>query len=185
MRENMKRVVIFGLLSSIGLIGTLASLYMTATWWARTHPDMTEMMRRMMGAGPVATPSTVDLPLIFLPALFLIIAASGLVGFTYHLAMPDIPKSQSRDNPLARADTHQMILRTLTPEERRVIEVLLLHNRVYLQKYLSKEAGLSRLRTHRLVKRLAERGILSVSPKGNTNEVRLSEWLRPPPQEGS
>ena len=101
-----------------------------------------------------------------------------------HLAMPDIPKSQSRDHPLARADTYQMILRTLTPEERRVIEVLLLHNQVYLQKYLAKEAGLSRLRTHRLVKRLAERGILSVSPKGNTNEVRLSEWLRPPPREG-
>jgi pyruvate/2-oxoglutarate dehydrogenase complex dihydrolipoamide dehydrogenase (E3) component len=46
------------------------------------------------------------------------------------------------------------------------------------QKYVGKEAGLSRLKTHRIVARFAERGIVTVKPLGNTNEVTVSDWVQ-------
>ena len=52
------------------------------------------------------------------------------------------------------------------------------HKGKYLQKYIRKEAGLSRLKTHRVVARLAERGLITLEKTGNTNEVRLAEWLK-------
>jgi uncharacterized membrane protein len=68
-------------------------------------------------------------------------------------------------------------VKTLTDEERKVIQVLTAHNGKYLQKYIRKEAGLSRLKTHRILVRLTDRGIVTLKKTGNTNEVQLSEWL--------
>jgi uncharacterized membrane protein len=47
-----------------------------------------------------------------------------------------------------------------------------------LQKYIRKEAGLSRLKTHRILARLAVRGIVTLNKFGNTNEVQLTDWLK-------
>ena len=66
----------------------------------------------------------------------------------------------------------------MTPEEQKVLSVLIAHQGKYLQKYVGKEAGLSRLKTHRIVARFAERGIVTVKPLGNTNEVTVSDWVK-------
>ena len=71
-----------------------------------------------------------------------------------------------------------LILKTMTPEEQKVYNVLTAHKGKYLQKYVVKESGLSRLKTHRIVARFAQRGIVTVSEFGNTNEITLSEWAR-------
>jgi uncharacterized membrane protein len=65
----------------------------------------------------------------------------------------------------------------MTPEEQKVINVLINHNGKYLQKYVTKEAGLSRLKTHRIVARFVKRGIVTVKEFGNTNEIALSDWV--------
>ena len=52
------------------------------------------------------------------------------------------------------------------------------HHGKYLQKYIVKEAGLSRLKTHRVVARFAQRGIVTVKEFGNTNEIQLSDWVK-------
>jgi uncharacterized membrane protein len=70
-----------------------------------------------------------------------------------------------------------VILKTMTPEEQKVLTVLIAHQGKYLQKYVGKEAGLNRLKTHRIVARFAERGIVTVKPLGNTNEVIVSDWV--------
>ena len=66
----------------------------------------------------------------------------------------------------------------MTPEEQKVLNTLIAHQGKYLQKYVVKEAGLSRLKTHRIVARFAERGIVTVKPVGNTNEVAISDWVK-------
>jgi len=71
-----------------------------------------------------------------------------------------------------------MVLRTLKPEERSVVNVLSVHGGAYLQKHITKEAGLSRLRTHRVVAALSERGIVTVERVGNTNQVSLAKWFQ-------
>ena len=68
-------------------------------------------------------------------------------------------------------------MRTSKPEEKRILEVLSAHNGVYLQKLIVKETDLSKLKTHRIISRFAERGIVTATKSGNTNEVRLATWL--------
>jgi hypothetical protein len=72
----------------------------------------------------------------------------------------------------------EVILKIMTPEEQKVLSVLIAHKGKYLQKYVGKEAELSRLKTHRIVARFAERGIVNVKPLGNTNEVTVSDWVK-------
>ena len=83
-------------------------------------------------------------------------------------APPVAPKTQNCD----------LILKTMTPEEQKVYNVLTAHKGKYLQKYVVKESGLSRLKTHRIVARFAQRGIVTVNEFGNTNEIILSEWAK-------
>ncbi|MGQ9468597.1 MAG: helix-turn-helix transcriptional regulator [Nitrososphaerales archaeon] len=75
--------------------------------------------------------------------------------------------------------SYDTILKTLKPDERLVLEVLRKHDGKYLQKWIRKETGLTRLKTHRIIARLAERGIVTVKTHGNTNEVALSSWIKP------
>jgi uncharacterized membrane protein len=72
----------------------------------------------------------------------------------------------------------EVLLKTMTPEEQKVLNVLISHQGKYLQKYVVKEAGLSRLKTHRVVARFAQRGIVTVNEFGNTNEIVLSDWVK-------
>jgi len=46
-----------------------------------------------------------------------------------------------------------------------------------LQKYVVKEGGLNRLKTHRIIARFAQRGIVTVKEFENTNGVLLSDWI--------
>ena len=70
-----------------------------------------------------------------------------------------------------------VLLKTMTPEEQKVLNVLINHKGKYLQKYIGREVGLSRLKTHRIIARFAQRGIVTVKEFGNTNEVLLSDWV--------
>jgi len=72
----------------------------------------------------------------------------------------------------------EILLKTMTPEEQKVLNVLINHKGKYLQKYVVKETGLSRLKTHRVVARFAQRGIVTVKEFGNTNEILLSDWVK-------
>jgi uncharacterized membrane protein len=72
----------------------------------------------------------------------------------------------------------EVLLKTMTPEEQKVLNVLISHQGKYLQKYVVKEAGLSRLKTHRVVARFAQRGLVTVNEFGNTNEIILSDWVK-------
>ena len=72
----------------------------------------------------------------------------------------------------------EVLLKTMTPEEQKVLNVLISHQGKYLQKYVVKEAGISRLQTHRVVARFAKRGIVTVNEFGNTNEIMLSDWVK-------
>ena len=124
----------------------------------------------------------------FLWALFAAIAAISIIsviGLVYYIAYPQIklgtakPTVASAINQSANtASPYESIEKTLTNEERKVINVLNAHEGKYLQKYITKETGLSKLKTHRIVARLAERGIVSSEKMGNTNQVYLANWLQ-------
>jgi hypothetical protein len=69
------------------------------------------------------------------------------------------------------------VLSTLKPDERKVVGAFKVHGGTYLQKFITRETSLSRLKTHRIVATLAERGIVLVGKQGSTNQVSLAKWF--------
>ncbi len=121
------------------------------------------------------------------------LAVVGIIGLIYFALFPEIRASRVLAQPLedssvsvsaatqvsgVNGSPYESVLKTLTADERKVIEVLSSHDGKYLQKYIRSETGLSRLQTHRIVARLAERGIITLEKTGNTNTVSMASWLK-------
>ena len=116
-----------------------------------------------------------DIP-FFIPLstlLFLCTVLASMVGVIYFLVLPEMKNYVAGNGK----DTISVVLKTLKPDEREVVRVLDAHGGTYLQKYITREAGLSRLKTHRVIAALSERGIVHVETQGNTNEVSLVKWF--------
>ena len=156
------------------------------------------MMGGMMGgnrgpSSPVQTQVTTQntvFPLVGFAAM-IGAAVMGTGGAIYYFTGPKIritdPESKTivDQTPQNTATPFASVSKTLATEERKVLDVLIAHNGKYLQKYIRAETGLSRLKTHRIVARLAERGIVTLERSGNTNEVHLSSWLQNKPFQNS
>jgi len=149
---------------------------------------MTSMMGQMMGnqnAGGAATPmpSYVWVSIVAL----LVLVVGGIAGLGYYFTFPEIRLTAAQTEPIkeppietrAPREDWSVLIRTSRPEEKVVLEAIAAHGGKYLQKFISKDSGLSKVKTHRIVARFAERGIVSVSKRGNTNEVALAPWLKP------
>jgi hypothetical protein len=105
--------------------------------------------------------------------LFLSTVLASIVGVIYFLVVPEMKNYVSSNGK----DNISVVLKTLKPEERKVVGVLDAHGGTYLQKFITKEAGLSRLKTHRVIAALSERGIVHVEKQRNTNQVTLLKWF--------
>ena len=145
------------------------------------------------GTGTIATANLWIIPITLIAAILV-----GAIGVSFYMVLPEIRNTRSTCEPTKNEhisatsietsgidvptsnvapNSCEVILKTMTPEEQKVLTVLIAHQGKYLQKYVGKEAGLSRLKTHRIVARFAERGIVTVKPLGNTNEVTISDWV--------
>lgn len=164
--------------------------WMQQMWSGHTTTEGTANnggMSGMMG-GTTATATNTWLP--YIGALFAVligITVVGVVGVAYYLVYPQIRMGATLKTVVAtlpvnkvatnRVIAYDTVTKTFTEEERKVITVLNNHDGKYLQKYIKTETGLSRLKTHRILARLSERGIVSLEKTGNTNQVYLASWL--------
>lgn len=69
-------------------------------------------------------------------------------------------------------------LRLLNPDERMVVEAVVRAGGTMLQKDISYELGFSRVKTHRTLVRLIERGVVTTEKEYNTNRIELADWLK-------
>jgi predicted transcriptional regulator len=146
-------------------------------------------MGGMMGQTGQTTYSTNPLISYFgvIFAVLIGVTVVGIVGLAYYVAYPQIRmgtvqstvayQNLTKDTQSV-SSPYELVSKTLTEEERKIIEVLNNHNGKYLQKYIRNDTGLSRLKTHRIIARLADRGIVTLEKTGNTNQVFLSNWLQ-------
>jgi predicted transcriptional regulator len=120
-------------------------------------------------------------------AVLIGVTVIGIVGMAYYVVYPQIrmgtAQSAAAYQNIAQktssvSSPYESVSKTLTEEERKIIEVLNDHNGKYLQKYIRNDTGLSRLKTHRIIARLADRGIVTLEKTGNTNQVYLADWLQ-------
>jgi uncharacterized membrane protein len=165
----MEKFKVLLIMLSAATVGLAVSIYILALFLAPNESPLTLLGRILTGG--FSPDLTVLIPLSSL--FFLSIVLASMVGVIYFLVLPEMKNFASGNGK----DTSSMVLRTLKPEEREVVEVLDAHGGTYLQKFITKEAGLSRLKTHRVVASLSERGIVHVEVRGNTNEVTLVKWF--------
>jgi hypothetical protein len=164
--EKLKVLLIMLLAATSGLA---VSIYILALLLAPTQSPLSVLARILTGG--FSPDLTILIPLSSL--LFLGIVLASMVGVIYFLVLPEMKNYASGNG----REAISVVLRTLKPEERKVVGVLDAHGGTYLQKFITKEAGLSRLKTHRVIAALSERGIVHVEERGNTNEVSLVKWF--------
>jgi len=143
-------------------------------------------MGGMMGSSPTPTTQTATNTILpYFGVLFAVligVTVVGVIGLVYYLVYPQIRVGNiqaplSLTQPVNGTSAYESVSKTLTNNERKIINVLQAHEGKYLQKYIKSETGLSRLQTHRIIARLSERGIVSLEKTGNTNQVYLANWL--------
>jgi len=180
----MRRTSFFTILIIVSvacLIGLF--VFMVYSFPSSDYPDWMSDMWSHMGGGMMG--GTTNPYLGYFGVLFILLMAVvvvSLAALIYFYLFPELKLGQTGtqrrfSETLKKPDAIESIRRTLTSDEQKILEVLENHNGKYLQKYLGKEAGLSRLKTHRILARFAERGIVTLEKKGNTNEVKLENWL--------
>ena len=183
----MRRVLAFVALAAAAGAG----LVLLTAWYLWSYQpqggSVSGMMGQMMGSNPgilSPMPGSVWGSLVVL----VIVVSIGFAGVAYYLAYPEIVTQETGAGKEApgQAEPEQVpgmswsvLVRTSRPEEKRVLEILAAHDGRYLQKFIVKESGLSKLKTHRILSRFAERGIVLAEKRGNTNEVSLAPWLHP------
>ena len=203
----MQRLRLFLLILTIA-IGVLLILVAASWYLAITSQSyyqsswMGQMWGGMMGSGGMGGSGTNSISYWWMIPVGLIgVVVFAVIGISFYLVFPEIRSSKSTCAPSkteqvqtvasavdndgkAVADsssssiTCEVLLKTMTPEEQKVLNVLRTHQGKYLQKYIGKEAGLNRLKTHRILARFAQRGIVTAKQFGNTNEISLSGWIQ-------
>ncbi len=121
------------------------------------------------------------------PTIMTASTAVVAVAVVYLIAFPAIrynaaseQEEQGQGLPASAYDPMDIVIRVTKPDERAALEVLKTSGGVCLQKDITYKTGFSKLKTHRIVSRLAERGIIQVKKVGKTNEIRGPPWLKTP-----
>ncbi len=101
----------------------------------------------------------------------LIVMASLVFGAGMYYLMAG--RVEAREMSMRR--NMDIMLRFLGDEERKVVKRLLESNGRMPQAELTRIQGLSKVRVHRIVKKLSARGIVETEKHGNTNVVTLAK----------
>jgi len=135
------------------------------------------MMSNMMGEAFGGLP-------FFWPMVLTASTTVATIVIVYVIAFPSIRYTmpgQEEQGGIASAivfDPMDIVMRASKPDERAVLEVVKQSGGVCLQKEIVYQTRLSKVKTHRIIARLAERGIILVKKSGKTNEISVPAWLR-------
>ena len=72
----------------------------------------------------------------------------------------------------------EVALRLMESDERRVVKAIVDAGGSMLQKDISYNLEISRVKTHRTLVKLINRGIVTAEKKYNTNNITLADWLQ-------
>jgi uncharacterized membrane protein len=161
--------------SVVGLILFSTAFFGTSTTNGRGH-----MMQDSSG---VLDSSNIGWLLLFVVPL---VVALGVI--VYMLTFPKIKQTpaaveapQTVMQSPHNKQTLDAVLKVLNEDERKVVETLASTKEgSMLQKEIRWKTNLSRVKIHRVVARLAERGIVIVEKQDNTNKVTLAGWITKP-----
>ncbi|VVC03175.1 Uncharacterised protein [Candidatus Burarchaeum australiense] len=96
---------------------------------------------------------------------------SGMMGYRMLNANIEKQKTIVKNNL-------ELLMHFLAPEEQEVVELLRKKEGRTTQSEIARLPGMTRLKAHRIVKKLVARGIIHVEREGKINLVRLVDELR-------
>lgn len=119
----------------------------------------------------------------FWPMVLTASTTVAIVAVAYVIAFPTIRYAmpgQEETGPIRwnMPNAIDVVMRVSKPDERAVLEVLKQSTGVCLQKDIVYQTRFSKVKTHRIIARLAERGVIVVKKSGKTNEISVPAWLR-------
>jgi len=165
------------------IIAVIAALVAFVSIAEAFLPGQSMMNGGMMGStfgGYMIWPST-----LLLSGIVLILVTGYLLAFPAIRYTPaprekKLSASQVMETPSSKPDPDalEVVMRVLKADEKAALEVLRSAGGKCLQKDITYKTGLSKLRTHRVVARLAERGVIQVRRVGKTNEITVPAWLK-------
>lgn len=134
------------------------------------------MMSSMMGGGFGEMS-------FFWPMVLTASTTVAIVAVAYMIAFPAIRyaapgQEETGLTPSNIPNAIDVVMRVSKPDERAVLEVLKQSAGVCLQKDIVYQTRFSKVKIHRIVARLAERGVIVVKKSGKTNEISVPAWLR-------
>jgi uncharacterized membrane protein len=130
------------------------------------------------GKGMVA-----EVPRSFWLVLFAVPLVVVVAVLGYALVFPEFSGGKPEEKPSSVPTVEKgesalgAVLRVLNYDEKKVIKTLVAEGGTMLQKDIRWKTGLSRVKTHRVLFRLAKRGIVSAEKYYNTNKITLADWL--------
>ncbi len=109
-------------------------------------------------------------PWNWIPYLLIIISSLGIFigGLVHYLTLEYLERKRRVDSIKAREEA---LINCLPSEEREIVKCLL--DGPKFQSELSKMTRFNKVKTHRMLKRLEARGVVSLEKIGRTNIVRL------------
>ncbi len=88
---------------------------------------------------------------------------------------PDLSAKVNVAEQASFDEEEELVLKNLSADERKIVNVLLGHGGRYSQKNLRVEAGLSWLQANRIVSHLSERGVVALERSGGAIDVILKD----------
>ena len=173
-RSLMQRVRLFLLIILIGavaLISTIGTFLPHQMMMLGGGGGMGQMMGSGFGMGSFLWPTV----LTFSTTIVVVVVAYVVLVPTIRYSEEAETKPQS--STAATLHAMDVVMRIVKPDERMALEVLRNSGGVCFQKDITYKTGLSKLKTHRIVARLAERGIIQVRKVGKSNEIKVPTWL--------
>ncbi len=121
--------------------------------------------------------------IFFWPIVLTASTAVAIAAVAYVIAFPTIRYATpgQEESGLILSDTPNaidIVMRVSKPDERAALEILKRSGGVCPQKDIVYHTRFSKVKTHRIIARLAERGVIVVKKSGKTNEISVPAWLR-------
>lgn len=142
--------------------------------WVKKHPSLALMILGLV----LATASPWQGTSILIPAFIFILTGAALFITSRVFYQPE--ETRSVGIPVEARENRRLAMllsKLLTEEEARVVEVLVESNGSMLQREIPYKTGLSKLKVHRIITRLASRGLLTKKKENGKVLVSMDEEL--------
>ncbi len=104
----------------------------------------------------------------------LLVSLAVAVGAGIYYLM--IGKVERKEKSLKK--NTDILLRFLNPDEKKLVNALIENNGKVLQAEITRLPGMSKLKSHRVIQRLIDRGVIEKETLGKTNVVRFTKEIK-------